>query len=58
VLESALRSLVEDGRFRPVEDAPVLTQPVYAAMHLRNRTARLHRRLTRIVGRQLASRTI
>lgn len=56
VLEAALRGLLEDGRLRPVEDAPVLTQPVYAAMHLRNRTARLHRRLTRIVGRQLSGR--
>lgn len=53
VLDPAARAMVAGGRFRLVEDAPVLAQPVYAAMHLRNRTARLHRRLTRIVSRQL-----
>jgi DNA-binding transcriptional LysR family regulator len=54
LMEDAARGLVAGGRFRPVRDAPVLTQPVYAAMHLRNRTARLHRRLVRLAAELLA----
>lgn len=54
LMDEAARALVATGRFRLVADAPALTQPVYAAMHLRNRTARLHRRLARLVARLLA----
>lgn len=50
VIDEAARDLVATGRFRLVEDAPRLTQTVYAAVHLRNRTARLHRRLIRIAA--------
>lgn len=57
VLEKTADSLIGGGRFRRVEDAPVLRQPVYAAMHLRHRIAPIHRRLTRIVQRRLAGRT-
>lgn len=53
VLDKAARGLVGDGRFRLVEDAPVLRQPVYAAMHLRHRITQLHRQLRRIVARRL-----
>ena len=56
VLERTAEMLVGGGRFRRVADAPVLRQPVYAAVHLRNRIAPLHRRLTRIVQRRLAGR--
>ncbi|THD84458.1 LysR family transcriptional regulator [Aliigemmobacter aestuarii] len=56
VLEDTAADLIGAGRFRAVQDAPVLSQPVYAAMHLRNRTAPLHRRLTAIVSRNLARR--
>ena len=56
VMEEQARVMVAGGRFRRVTDAPALTQPVYVAMHLRARTARLHRRLTQLVARQLASR--
>ncbi|NBZ87554.1 LysR family transcriptional regulator [Stagnihabitans tardus] len=54
VLEKTAAELVTQGRARRVEDAPALRQPIYAAMHLRDRITPLHRRLTRIVGRALA----
>jgi DNA-binding transcriptional LysR family regulator len=38
---------------RPVEGAPVLTQPIFAATHLRHRTSALHRALLRVVQRTL-----
>ncbi|MCB6176857.1 LysR family transcriptional regulator [Rhodobacter sp. Har01] len=57
VLDTTAQAMTQTGRFRMVDDAPVLSQPVYATMHLRNRTARLHRRLTRILVRQLSGRT-
>ena len=37
-------------------DAPVLRQPVYAAMHLRHRITPMHRRLLRIVQRHFTGR--
>ncbi len=49
LLEGTADSLVSDGRFHRVADAPVITQPVHAAMHLRHRTAPLHRDLLRVV---------
>lgn len=56
VMDRAAARLVAGGAFRVVADAPVLRQPVFAATHLKNRTAPLHRRLARIVGRALAGR--
>lgn len=53
VLDKAASGLVGSGRFHLVEDAPVLRQPVYAAMHLRHRITPLHRQLRRIVARRL-----
>ncbi len=54
VLERTAEALTAEGRFRMVGDAPVLRQPVYAAMHVRHRISAVHRRLTRIVRRRLA----
>jgi DNA-binding transcriptional LysR family regulator len=54
VLEDSAGRLVAEGVARAVEDVPPITQPVYAAMHLRHRPSRLHRRLTRLVGRLFA----
>ncbi|MBL8563741.1 MAG: LysR family transcriptional regulator [Gemmobacter sp.] len=54
VMEKTAENLIALGRFRAVEDAPVLRQPVYAAMHLRHRITPLHRRLTRIIRRRMA----
>ncbi|EEW25388.1 LysR family transcriptional regulator [Rhodobacter ferrooxidans] len=56
VLEETAAQLIAQHGFRAVTDVPAITQPVYAAMHLRHRPAPLHRRLTRIVQRQLAGR--
>lgn len=57
VMEKTAESLIASGRFRAVEDAPVLRQPVYAAMHLRHRITPLHRRLTRIIRRRMAGQS-
>jgi LysR family transcriptional regulator, flagellar master operon regulator len=48
VLSDAAARLTSTGRFRLVQDAPPMPQPVYTAVHLRNRTAATHRTLTRI----------
>lgn len=56
VLEKTAEGLIAGGRFRAVSDAPVLRQPVYAAMHIRHRIAPLHRRLRRVVFRRLAGK--
>lgn len=56
VLEKPAAQLVDSGRFKRVVDAPVLRQPVYAAMHLRHRIAPLHRRLRRVVFRRLSGK--
>lgn len=53
VLDKAATGLIGSGRFQLVEDAPVLRQPVYAAMHLRHRITPLHRQLRRMVARRL-----
>ncbi len=57
VLTDAAQRLEATGRFHAVSDAPVLTQPIYAAMHLRNRISKTHRRLTRIAGRVFGRRS-
>lgn len=54
VIEKTAAKMVAEGRFRRVEDAPVLRQPVYAATHLRHRISPLHRRLIRMVRRRIA----
>jgi LysR family transcriptional regulator, flagellar master operon regulator len=48
VLADAAQRLVATGRFRNVTDAPIMSQSVYTAVHLRNRTSATHRTLTRI----------
>lgn len=50
VMSSRLDGLEEKG-LALVEGAPKITQPAYAAMHLRNRTSGLHRRLAQVVAR-------
>ncbi|VDC33354.1 LysR family transcriptional regulator [Pseudogemmobacter humi] len=56
VIEPTAKELTTAGRLRPVADAPVLRQPVYAAMHIRHRITPLHRKLSRIAGRPFAAR--
>lgn len=55
VLEMTAESLTATGGFRRVADAPVLRQPIYAAVHIRHRISPIHRRLARIVRRRLAA---
>ena len=57
VLDKAASGLIASGKFQLVEDAPVLRQPVYAAMHLRHRITPLHRQLRRMVARRLKADT-
>lgn len=56
VLEESARALVRDGRAQLVADVKPIDQPVYGALHLKNRTAHLHRRLLAIVRRNLEAR--
>jgi LysR family transcriptional regulator, flagellar master operon regulator len=51
VLSDAAERLLATGRFMAVMDAPEINQPVFAAMHLRNRISKTHRRMTRIASR-------
>ncbi|MGL5012655.1 MAG: LysR family transcriptional regulator, partial [Paracoccaceae bacterium] len=51
VLSDAADRLQATGRFHAITDAPEIAQPVYAAMHLRNRISKTHRRMTRIAAR-------
>ncbi|MDO8883213.1 LysR family transcriptional regulator [Pseudotabrizicola sp.] len=53
VMESQARAMVAQGGYQMVTDAPVIRQPVYAAMHLRNRTAATHKRLIQAARRRL-----
>lgn len=54
VLEPMAQRLIADGAAYAVTGAPVLDQPVFAAMHLKNRTAPLQRRLLGVMQRTLA----
>ncbi len=54
VLEKTAIQLVAAGQFMTVADAPVLRQPVFAAIHIRHRTQALHRKLTQLVARHFS----
>ncbi|WP_022704128.1 LysR family transcriptional regulator [Pseudorhodobacter ferrugineus] len=49
LLDVMAQDLIATGQFQAVKDAPIIHQPVHAATHLRNRTAKLHRQLLRVV---------
>lgn len=53
VLEPVARRMIAAGTAQAVTGAPVLDQPVFAAMHLRNRTAPMQRRLVQVMQRRL-----
>lgn len=55
VLEATVERMLAAG-FALVEDVAPISQPIYAVMHQRHRTSRMHRRLTRIVAREIAGR--
>lgn len=50
VLEDTAADLVASGRFSYVRKAPVIPQPVYSAVHLRNRHRSSYRRLIQLLG--------
>ena len=54
VLEGTAQKLVAAGGFHLVKEVEPIGQPVFAVMHQRHRTSRMHRRLTRIVSKRLA----
>ncbi|WP_370251618.1 LysR family transcriptional regulator [Nioella sp.] len=54
VLEETGEKLVASGRFASVKKAPVLPQPVYSAIHLRNRHRSSHRRLIQLLAAHFA----
>ncbi|PZQ99994.1 MAG: LysR family transcriptional regulator [Cereibacter sphaeroides] len=56
VLAPTAAQLVASGEFRLVSDVQPISQPIFAATHLRHRTSALHRQLLRIVDRQLGRR--
>lgn len=56
VLEETAARMQATGGFHAVADALPISQPIYAVMHQRHRTSRMHRRLTRIVAREIAER--
>lgn len=54
VLAETAAELAAAGVARPLADAPEIAQPVHAALHLRNRTNPLHRRLVALAKRHFA----
>lgn len=56
VLEETAERMVAEHGFALVEDMAAISQPIYAVMHQRHRTSRMHRRLTRIVAREISGR--
>lgn len=52
VMAEKATEMVASGRFAYVEDVAALDQPVFAAMHLRHRVSKAHRKLTRILYRR------
>jgi DNA-binding transcriptional LysR family regulator len=57
VLADTAETLVGQGRFKMVTDVEPIGQPIFVVMHQRHRTSRMHRRLTRIVAREIAGRS-
>ena len=54
VMDHQARELVASGGYHMVREAPVIRQPVYAAMHLRNRTGATQKQLTRAARQRLS----
>lgn len=56
VLDRTANHLIESGKFAAVTDVEPISQPVYAAMHQRHRTQRMHKRLTKTVLKVFSAR--
>lgn len=55
VLAETAQPMVASGQFSYVQDVARITQPIYAAMHLRNRTAKIYRRMFRIATKHFSA---
>ena len=58
VIGEMAEEMVSSGLCKLVEDAPVIPQTVFAAMHLRNRHRPMHRRLLQLLRKHFANRDI
>ena len=56
VLADTAEQMIAMGGFSAVSDVDPISQPIFAAMHQRHRTSRMHRHLTRIVAREISGR--
>jgi DNA-binding transcriptional LysR family regulator len=56
VLSATAEALETAGVARPVPDAEPIDQPVYAIVHVRNRSSALHRRLLALARRHMGER--
>lgn len=56
VLDRTAAQMIESGKFAAVTDVEPISQPVYATMHQRHRTQRMHKRLTKTVLKSFGAR--
>jgi len=56
VLRRTALEMERAGQVQPVSDAPRIEQPIYAAVHLRNRHRAAHRRILKALTRHMATR--
>lgn len=56
VLADTAEQMIATSGFSAVSDVDPISQPIFAAMHQRHRTSRMHRHLTRIVAREISGR--
>ncbi|MEM7464818.1 MAG: LysR family transcriptional regulator [Pseudomonadota bacterium] len=54
VLEETAAELIEGGNFRQVEDADPISQPVFIAVHIRNRHSHVHMKMAAIMRSHFA----
>ncbi|WP_054004802.1 LysR family transcriptional regulator [Cypionkella psychrotolerans] len=52
VMAEKAAEMVATGRFKYVADVEAIDQPVFAAMHLRQRVSKAHRKLTRMLAKR------
>lgn len=52
VMAEKAAEMVATGRFKYVADVDAIDQPVFAAMHLRQRVSKAHRKLTRMLAKR------
>lgn len=55
VTEFAAKSLLQDGLIQIVQEAPVISHPIYSAVHIRHRHSHVHRRLLQTLWQVMGS---